>query len=178
MMLNRKSKIIISIILITIGVACRLLPHWWNFAPVAAIALFAGAYLGRRYAIILPLVAMLVGDLFIGFYELPLIIAVYASFVVIGLVGIMIGKYKSLETVIAGSIFSSGLFFLVTNFAVWQFSPWYAKTFTGLAQTYLVALPFLRNTFLSDLFYVSILFGSYELVSLLVARKKLALNLS
>ena len=160
--MTRKTKLIISLILITLGVACRLLPHLWNFAPIAGIALFAGIYLGRRYAVVLPVASMFIGDLFIGFYDWKLMLAVYASFVLVGLIGVLIKKHKSLETVLAGSIMASVLFFLVTNFAVWQFSPWYAKSLQGLIQCYTMALPFFRNTFLGDLFYVVVLFGVYE----------------
>lgn len=162
--MTKQTKLIVSIILVALGVACRLLPHAWNFAPIAAIALFSGVYLGRRYAVLLPITAMLIGDLFIGFYELPLMLTVYGSYILIGLAGTLIKKHKSLETVIAGSLGASILFFLVTNWAVWQFSPWYAKSLAGLLQSYTLALPFFRNTLFSDLFYVAVLFGAYEAV--------------
>lgn len=171
--MTKQTKLIVSIILISLGVVCRLLPHLWNFAPIAAMALFAGVYLGRRYALILPLAAMLVGDLFLGFYDWKLMLAVYASFILIGLLGTLIKKYKSLETVAAGSIVASVIFFLATNWAVWQFSPWYAKSLAGLLQCYTLALPFFRNTMLGDLFYTSVLFGAYEAVIILMKQKRL-----
>lgn len=174
--MSTKTKIILSGILISLGVACRLLPHLWNFAPIAAIALFSGIYLGKRYAVILPVLAMVIGDLFLGFYEWKLMIAVYGSFVLVGLIGVLIRKYKSIETVLGGAIFASILFFLVTNWAVWQFSPWYAKTLQGLIQSYTLAIPFFRNTLMGDLFYTSVLFGAYELVYFLVKQRKLALE--
>lgn len=157
-----KNKFIIAIFLVIFGVVCRLIPHWWNFTPLAAIALFAGVYLGRRYFVIIPLLAMLIGDLFIGFYEIKLMLAVYLSFLIIGLIGYFIKKYKSAETIVASSILASILFFLITNWAVWQFSPWYAKTLQGLIYCYTMALPFFRNTLLGDLFYTGVLFGVYE----------------
>ena len=47
--------------------ACRLLPHPPNFAPVTAMALFAGATLAdRRLALVVPLAAMLTSDLALG----------------------------------------------------------------------------------------------------------------
>ena len=49
-----------------------------------------------------------------------------------------------------------------TNWAVWQFSPWYASNFAGLIQSYTFALPFFRNTLLGNVFYTSVLFGVYE----------------
>jgi len=169
--MSTKTKIIISIILVSLGVACRLLPHAWNFAPVAAIALFAGFYLGRNYAIGLPIITMLLGDIFIGFYEWPMMLTVYACYAAVGLLGVFIRKHKSLETVAASSIIASVLFFLATNWAVWQFSPWYAKNVQGLIECYTLALPFFRNTLLSDLFYVGVLFGAYELVVFLAKQR-------
>ena len=36
--------------------------HWWNIAPVAAMALLGGMYLGRRYALWVPLAVLLATD--------------------------------------------------------------------------------------------------------------------
>ncbi|OGY58154.1 MAG: hypothetical protein A3H67_02805 [Candidatus Buchananbacteria bacterium RIFCSPLOWO2_02_FULL_46_11b] len=171
--MTKKEKIIIAAILIALGAAFRLLPHLWNFAPIAGAALFAGAYLGRRYAIVVPVAAMLLGDLFLGFYEWPLLITVYGCFILTGLIGTLIKK-KSAANVVLASLAGSFLFFLATNWAVWQFSPWYAKTFEGLMASYAAALPFFRNTLLGDLFYAGVFFGAYEAVKVLAAKAKLA----
>ena len=170
--MTTKTKLIISIILIALGAACRLLPHAWNFTPIIAAALFAGVYLGRKYAIILPIATMAISDLFIGFYEWKLMAVVYGSYAAVGLLGVAIKKYKSAETVMAGSIVAAVIFFLATNWAVWQFSPWYAKSFEGLVQCYILALPFFRNTLLSNLFYTPVLFGAYESVMIWSRYKK------
>lgn len=170
--MSTKSKILISILLVATGVATRLLPHLWNFAPIAGIALFAGAYLGRRYAIILPLVSLFIGDIFIGFYEWQLTLAVYGSFLLIGLGSAILQKHKNLFSVISLSLGSSILFFLVTNYAVWQFSPWYEKSVMGLIECYTMALPFFRGTVLGDMFYVGVFFGVYEF-SMFVAKNRI-----
>jgi hypothetical protein len=171
--MDKKTKLIIAAALIALGVACRLLPHLGNFAPIAGIALFAGAYLGKRYAVALPIVTMAIGDLFIGFYELPLMIAVYASFAVVGLLGVWLGRHKTFGHVFGTSVLASVLFFAATNWAVWQFSPWYAKDLAGLLNCFVVALPFFRHTLLGDLFYASVLFGAYEAVSIWLKQVKL-----
>jgi hypothetical protein len=165
----QKNKIIIFIILVGLGVALRLLPHPWNFTPIAAIALFAGVYLGRKYAIFAPLLAMLAGDVFLGFYEWKLMAVVYASFALAGIIGILIRKRKSVPVVAAGSVAASVQFFLITNFAVWQFSHWYPKTLAGLMQCYAMALPFFRSALAGDLFYVALFFGTYEMASAAMA---------
>ena len=160
--MTHKTKIIISLALIAIGIGGRLLPHVWNFTPVVAIALFAGVYLGRPYALVLPIITMFASDIFIGFYEWKLMLAVYISFVLAGILGILIKKYKSFETVLAGSITVSVLFFLIANWAVWQFTSWYPSSFEGLIQSYIMALPFFRNTLAGNIFYTLAIFGAYE----------------
>jgi hypothetical protein len=171
--MSKKSKLTISAVLIILAVACRLLPHAWNFTPVAAIALFAGAYLGRSYAVALPLIATLIGDLFIGFYSVPLMLVVYGSYILIGLSAGLLKKYKSFGAVLAGSLLASVIFFLATNWAVWQFSAWYAKDLGGLIQCYTMALPFFRNTLLGNLFYSAVFFGAYEAVIYWARERKL-----
>ncbi|MFA6322104.1 MAG: DUF6580 family putative transport protein [Candidatus Buchananbacteria bacterium] len=172
--MTTKNKIIISVLLVALGVACRILPHFWNFAPVAAVALFSGFYLDRRWAVINPILTMVIGDFFLGFYEWPLMLTVYACFVFVGLLGSWLKEHKSFEVVLASGIFSSVLFFLASNWAVWQFSPWYEKTVTGLINCFTLALPFYRNTLLGDLFYVGVLFGLAEIISVLNQSKILA----
>ncbi len=174
--MTNKTKLIISLILISLGVACRLLPHAWNFTPIAAVALFAGVYLGRNYAVALPIITMLIGDLFIGFYSWQMMLVVYASYIAIGLSGLIIKKHKSFATIAAGGLLAPIIFFLTTNWAVWQFSSWYAGNFSGLIQSYAMALPFFRNNLLGDLFYVSILFGAYEFVMYWARERKLSLQ--
>ncbi|MFA6410720.1 MAG: DUF6580 family putative transport protein [Candidatus Buchananbacteria bacterium] len=176
--MDKKTKLIAAVILVALGVVCRLLPHVGNFAPIAAIALFCGTYLGVRYALAVPAVAMIIGDFFIGFYSWPLMVAVYGSYLLIGLLGYSLKKNKTLETVFACSILASVSFFFFTNLAVWQFSPWYEKTLTGLIHCFVMALPFFRATILSDLFYVGVLFGAYEIVTLAVTSQKVAVKVS
>ena len=53
-------------VLVVIAVLCRLASsafHWWNFVPMGAIALYAGARLPRRWAWLVPVSAMVFADL-------------------------------------------------------------------------------------------------------------------
>ena len=55
---------------IVAAAALRLVPHPPNFTPIGAMALFSGAYLGRRgLAFAAPLGALLLSDLVLGFYH-------------------------------------------------------------------------------------------------------------
>jgi len=172
--LSKKGKILellIGLIFILIGVGLRLLPHPPNFAPIAAIALFGGVYFSRKIALILPMAAMIISDIFIGYYEFSLMAFVYGSFLLCVVLGFWLKKHKKWYTVGGSAILSAILFFLITNFAVWAFTPWYTKTIFGLIQCYLMALPFFKNTLLGDLFYVTAFFGTYEMVEVWIRKK-------
>jgi len=174
MQTSQKGKILkftIALIFILIGVSLRLLPHPPNFAPILAIALFGGVYLSRKIAFILPIAAVAISDIFIGYYEIKLMIFVYASFLICVLLGFWLKRYKRWYTIGGSAILSAVLFFLITNFAVWAFTPWYAKTISGIIQCYLLALPFFRNTLLGNLFYVTVFFGSYEIIEVWIRKK-------
>jgi hypothetical protein len=66
---------------------------------------------------------------------------------------------------------SSPIFFLVTNFAVWAFSPLYAANAAGLVKCYVAGLPFLRNMAEGDLFWGLVLFGGHWLLQSIRAAK-------
>lgn len=153
----------LEIFFIIAGILLRLIPHIPNVAPISAIALFGGTYLNKRYAIIIPLIAMFVSDIFLGFHaSMPM---VYTSFILTGLIGIWLRGHKTVYNIFFSSIASSTLFYLLTNFNYWYATPLYPKTFSGMMQAYYYALPFFRNTLVGDLFYTTVLFGSYALVT-------------
>src|SRR3990167_9921269 len=153
------------------SITARWLYHAPNFVPIGAIALWAGVYLPKRYGIFLPIVAMLISDFFIGFYDWRLMAVVYASFAVIAPLGWIIRKNKSASNVLLASFSGSVIFFITTNFAVWYLSSWYAHTPQGLMLSYTMAIPFFRNSLLADLFYNASFFGIYELALAIRAKK-------
>lgn len=160
--------------LIILGLLARFLPHLPNFSPLAAVALFSGFYLRRRYAFLLPLAILLISDYFISGYYGSVMFYVYGSYLLIGVLGVAFRSTKVFPRVIAGSLLSSLLFFIITNFGVWA-DPlfFYPRTFSGLVECYVAALPFFRNTVLGDLFFTSALFGAYELARHYLAKKML-----
>ncbi len=157
------TKMIIVYGLILIGIISRLLPHPANFAPISALALFSGAYLSRKNAIIIPLAAMFISDIFLGFHvTMPY---VYASFALIALFGYLLKKKTSFINITALSLSGSFLFFLITNFGVWLSAGMYPHTIPGLTQCFTLAIPFYRNTILGDLVYSGAFFGTYALIN-------------
>lgn len=147
------------------GMALRIIPHLPNFAPIAAMALFGGTYMNRRFALIVPIVALFFSDIFIGFYNPWIMLSVYGSFFLIGLIGTWLKNHKNLPNIIGGALSGSIIFFLVTNFAVWAVpASMYPHNLQGLLQSYIMGLPFFRNTLMGDLFYAGAMFGLYEVV--------------
>jgi hypothetical protein len=143
----------------------RLLPHPPNFAPIAAMALFGGAYFNKKWAaFIVPLAAMFVTDLILGFHETMW--AVYLSFALIVVIGMTMLKTKKVSSIFFASVISSVSFFIITNFGIWLSTSYYAQTDAGLAACYTAAIPFFHQTLLSDLFFVGVLFGLYHLAKL------------
>ena len=151
-------------LLIPIGAIARLLPHLPNFTPIGGMALFGAAHGSRRSAIIAPLAALAISDLFIGNHAtMPF---VYASFILIALMGGVLFRNGITTTrVIGGSLASSLILFGLTNFGVWAVGTLYPPTWQGLVLCYTMALPYLAYTAAGDLFYVGVFFGGYALAT-------------
>lgn len=161
----------LAVLLVLLGVVMRLVPHAANFAPISAIALFGGVYLSRKYALLLPMAALVISDAVIGFDSIESRLTVYGSFLLVGLIGLLVRKNKNFLSIAAGAISGSIIFYLITNFAFFYPPTMYAHNISGVLQSYYMALPFFRNTLLGDVFYTGLLFGIYEL-SIYLARQK------
>lgn len=158
--MNLKNLIIASIIIL--GITSRLIIHQANFVPVMAIALISGAFFtDKRLAFGIPLITMFISDIIIGLHNT--IFAVYLSFAIAVLIGMTLLKQQNVWRVISGSLLSSIVFFLITNFAVWLLTNWYTNNLVGVIDCYTLAIPFFRSSLLADLFYSCVLFGSIVL---------------
>lgn len=174
-------QLLVALLLIAIAVVSRTLLHLPNFAALAAVGLFAGFYFRNKVAFIIPIVAVLISDFFIGFYDLGTMSFVYLAWmlpVAIGWMNISFGRlnkvFTNILTVGAKSLLASFSFYLVSNLGVWMFSGMYVLNFTGLIECYTLAIPFLRATFLGDVLFSGVIFGSYYLmVSISPNRKNL-----
>jgi len=156
-------NILIGSTLILAAALSRLLPHPDNFTPIAAMALAGGVYLEKRFALIVPLAALVISDFFIGFHNT--ILFVYGSFVLIGFMGLWLKSHKKFSPVLGTALLSSTLFFVITNFGVWLTGGgwFYPRTWQGLIECYSMAIPFFRNTLAGDLVFTGVLFGLFEL---------------
>lgn len=141
----------------------RILPHPPNVSPVAAMALFGGAYFAdRRVAFLVPFLALLLSDLLLGLHDTMLY--VYGGFALTVVVGFWIGRNINAGRIAVAAIGASMLFFLITNFGVWLTSGLYPMTSNGLMQAYVAAIPFLQNSLLGNLAFTALLFGGFALL--------------
>ena len=166
-MLNSRQKTLLgaATALVALCVVARLLPHPPNFAPAAAVALFGGVLFSRGWqAGGVVLVGMAVGDWFIGFYDIGVMVTVYASMLMPLAARRLLRRSSGVAGVATVALLSGLGFYLTTNAAVWFFTGTYPTTAEGLAASYLAGLPFLKWTLLGNLFYSAILFGGLELL--------------
>ena len=161
----------LAISLIICGILLRFAGHTPNFTPVAAIALFSGVYLSKKYAFIVPLALMIVSDIFLGMHNV--VIFTWGGFALATALGLWLKNRKSVLGIAVASVASSVLFYLISNFGVWLMG-WYPRTLVGLLDCYIMAVPFLRNFTLATLIYSGAFFGLYELVARLVKGTRLS----
>ena len=180
--MNKKIDLRFGLIALMIFVAAitRLMPHPPNFTPIGGMALFGAAYFTKKYwAFIIPIVALWFSDLIINNVIYPIAfpqyyegftllttgwISIYGAFALIAVFGLFALKRINLPTVIGSSLVASTLFFLVTNVGVWMSTIAYPKTIEGLIACLGAGVPFFWNTLAGDLFYVALLFGSFEYI--------------
>jgi hypothetical protein len=159
MKMNRFTVLIGMVLTAT---AARLIPHPPNFSPIGALALFGGAtFASKRAAFLVPLAAMFLSDLVLGFYAITPV--VYGSFALITGLGIWLRERQTVWRLAGASVAAAVLFFAATNFGFWALGDWSPKTLAGLAECYAAAIPFFRNTLWSNLFYSAVLFGGLRL---------------
>jgi len=193
-------RMILIFTLILLAAALRLAPHPWNFTPIGAIAIFAGATVrDRRLSFLFPLLVMFATDAIIGFNKLSPM--VYASFLLsVGIGRVVAGarfslsggtegasersqrasasqqesasnaKRHAVPRIAAATLLASLQFFLITNFGVWAFLNTYPRTAAGLAACYVAGIPLFWNTLAGDVTYATLLFGSFIFAERLVPR--------
>lgn len=172
--------ILFTAILVILTTACKFFfgPDiaWSGFSPVIAIALFSGFMITeRKMTFLLPLFALFLSDLFIQ------LLYVQGSFPYEGLYS---GQWKNYLVLLATTLLGWGLkgrsyaslglgavaaptvFFLVSNFMVWNGSySTYSKDFNGLMICYEAGLPFYRNALVSTLVFLPGILVVYNYIS-------------
>ncbi len=164
-----KTRYGILVAMILAAAAMRLLPHPANFTPIGALALFAGAHFDdKRWAFVIPLAAMLLSDILLGFHgQMPV---TYGAFAVIVAMGFSLKERRTALRVAGASVSAATFFFVVSNFGVWASGSLYPMTLQGLVACYVAAIPFFQNWLAGTLVYAALLFGGFAL-----AEKKLGM---
>lgn len=162
---------LIILLTIIVGISTRFmdaLPA--NFSAIGAIALFGGAYFSNRVlGMFLPLIVLLASDVLLGltgktaFYTAQPF--VYGAFLLVGLLGFALRKNRNVWKIIGGSLTSSVIFYIVSNFGVWITSGIYAKTIGGLLSCYGAAIPFFKYTIAGDMVFNTVFFGAAFLIA-------------
>lgn len=176
--MNKSTNLRFGIIagMILLAAASRFLPiafpSMQNFSPVGAMALFGGAYFTKKHwAFIVPMVSLWLSNLVLNnvFYtqwyptfSFGFETAVFISFALVVGVGIIFLKKVNLTNLLTANLLGTVGFFLISNLFVWMGGKMYSQDFNGLVTCYTMALPFLKNTLLSNLLFSAIMFGAFE----------------
>lgn len=162
---KNSQRVVFGIILL--AAASRLLPHPPNVTPLTAIALLGGATFPAAQAFLLPLAALALSDVFLGFHStIPF---VYAGFLATAAIGLRLKAGRGPGRIAAACLASSVLFFVVSNLGVWFASGLYPRTGAGLSACFTAALPFFRNSLLGDVAFTALLFSGARLSARVLA---------
>jgi hypothetical protein len=172
---------IAGLVLFAVAVAYRLLPvllgvklqqpEWMpNFSPMAALCLCGAAFLPKRLAVVVPLVALLGTDIALNaHYGFPLFTLEFfgtmVAFAAVTALGWQLRKNPRPGVILPAVLGGSFFFYLVTNTASWLTltEPSYAKTAAGWLQAMTTGLPgypptwmFYRNTLAGDMLFAAL----------------------
>lgn len=153
-------------LLILIAVISRVVPHtWMNFTAVGGSLLVFGAK-RSRWQTIFPVLLLAATDYYLTVfvYRYPFHVSAYlvtwtwyAGVCLLG--AAVLHKRASFLRVTGAVVASATSFFILSNFAVWAGSNFYAHTLAGLGVCYVAALPFYGNDVVSTGLVAGCVFG-------------------
>ncbi|QDU94916.1 DUF6580 family putative transport protein [Lignipirellula cremea] len=157
---ERWLRFAILVALISAAAALRLAPHWDNFTPLGAIALFGGAaFRSRGASVLLPLAVVFLTDLLIGVHVLMPF--VYACLLFNVWLGSCLKKHLRPVPLAGATLLGAVVFFVTTNFACWVV--YEGDSLAGLARYYVMGLPYFASSLAGDATYGLLLFGGWAL---------------
>lgn len=177
----KQKQILIAIILVSFAALSRIFCAqlgFYNFAPLVAIGLFSGLLISDiKYALLLALLGQFCADVYfqvfptatnVGFYGWSQFF-VYAALILAAFVGT---KFRSIniKTVYGGTLIASIAFFVLSNLGVF-FEGYYGYTFSGFINTYVMAIPFFKNSLLADFIGSSVIFAAYYTIKNFIPTK-------
>jgi hypothetical protein len=162
-MSDRRFASLVALLLCVVAVASRVVPHPWNFTPMLAVALFAGARLANVWvAAVATLACLALGDVAVGVFPYGGMEWVYGSMLVVALIGRTLTARRTVVATVVAALAGGLAFFVISNFGVWL-GEMYPHTPSGLADCFVAAVPFYRNQLVGDLVFTGALFGLHAL---------------
>lgn len=168
--MSKRQKVVITLLLIGVALSERLIFDLGpNIELVTTTSLLAAVYLGFPYCLLVPLVSLAISDTFIG--NTNIFLFTWSAYVILGAVALLLRRFssQSAKLIVSSSLFtlpSSIFFYLWTNFGVWL-QGWYPPTFSGLMQSYLMGIPFLKLNLVGNLILVPTIFSIAETAKIL-----------
>ena len=148
---NSIKLILLYSILIFFG---RLIPHLPNFTPIFAIIIFSSYFnINLNNKIMFVLIPLILSDIILGFYKINFWI--YSTYILLILINTKFYN-KNLKYVFFKVLSYNLIFYIITNFAVWFGSNFYAKDLNGLLECYIAAIPFFGNALISTIIFIYI----------------------
>jgi hypothetical protein len=145
--------------LIVLGAASRLLHLPPNIAAVTGVTLLAGFALRSVWlALLVPIAAMALADLVLGWYN-------EVVFTYIGMAaGVVLARallhHLTPLRLIGTTFLASLVFFVLSNLGVFV-SGYYGYTWDGLVACYIAAIPFWQNSLIADFTSTALAFGLF-----------------
>ena len=146
------------LILLLLSVAFRIIPHAPNFNPEIVFALAIGQLFNQRFALLAVLALAIFSDLagsvvsgYSAFGSWTLF--TYSAVIMIALLGSQYATQLKSTKFIVAALGSSLGFWIWTNVSTYLFSGLYAHTLVGLAECYVLALPFLGTSLCAALLW-------------------------
>lgn len=167
-----KPEIKLLLTFLVVGILSRTVFHLGeNIEIVTAVSIIAGYFFtNKRVSWIVPFLIISITDIIIG--NSIIFLFTWSAFLVTPMLGIVAQKaslnsrvfFKILYLQFTG-ILSTLFFYLWTNFGVVLTTNMYAKTFDGLVQSYINALPFLRPQLIGTFIFIPIVFMAVSVLS-------------
>jgi hypothetical protein len=156
------------VVMCVLAILLRFVPHMPNVVPMAAMALYAGAHMDKRFAAWLPLALYIATDMVVGMHDA--VFFTWGSIALISLLGMRM-KDMSMRGACGGTLAGTLLFFAISNLGVWLVGfdhaaavRMYPLTTAGFVACYAAALPFLINSLFGNMIFIAALMSVRSLV--------------
>jgi hypothetical protein len=143
-----------------------------NYSPLAAMALFGGAYfIGNIKPLTFPLAAIFISDIILFAtvykqYASGFLYSgwpwVYVAFLLIARIGKLIIKKVKVQMLAVSIVVAVLIHWIVTDIGIWIGSTKYAQTLSGLGACLTAAIPFELRLLTATTIYSAIMFGTFE----------------